>query len=156
MEQIKTNSRLRWSALKEGGIVWRLVIQHVVVKDVLANLSQSGTTPALEGLLISDMPAMFDDELTEDEERIVCGVYDASVTSGKFISVRSGELSLTLCCRWIGRHVVELVATAVTLVQKLGECGSVDDVQRSVVLAETGQARTGRAAERVEDTKAVA
>ena len=68
--------------------MWRLVIQHVPdVREVITRLSDAGSAEALGGLAASSLPPLYDDDLSEEEEHAICGVYDMSAIDGTSDSV---------------------------------------------------------------------
>ena len=79
---LQQSPRLRLAALKQGGIIWRLVIEHIDVQEVLDSIPEQGSSAALSGMAISNFPAVYNDDLTIEEERIVCGMYDSSTSPG--------------------------------------------------------------------------
>ncbi|KZP04089.1 hypothetical protein FIBSPDRAFT_767968, partial [Athelia psychrophila] len=61
------------AALLEGGIVWRLAIEHLKFDDVIGGPAEldSGLYERFDGELVGG----WDDKLTNDELDLICGVY---------------------------------------------------------------------------------
>ena len=73
------------AALLKGGIVWRLAREHIHVEDVLNGPSDDAHQyPKV--LCTSDGRLVEDDDLTEDELNLICGVYEVAL--GTFLLQR--------------------------------------------------------------------
>ncbi|THG94306.1 hypothetical protein EW145_g8165, partial [Phellinidium pouzarii] len=79
VDLIKSNSRAR-AAVMRGGIVWRLVMHHLGLDDAVDAVMAGPTGDFVQcvyttGTVGGTSQEWWDDQLTEDEECLICGVY---------------------------------------------------------------------------------
>ncbi|THG92687.1 hypothetical protein EW145_g8622, partial [Phellinidium pouzarii] len=79
VDLIKSNSRA-CAAVMRGGIVWRLVMHHLGLDDAVDAVMAGPTGDFVQcvyttGTVGGTSQEWWDDQLTEDEECLICGVY---------------------------------------------------------------------------------
>jgi hypothetical protein len=82
LKRLSEDATFRRAALKEGGIVWRLVVEFVDIDKVIDTIPMEGTSVALGGTLVVAKEPAYDDDLTIEDERLACGVYDSGTSQG--------------------------------------------------------------------------